>query len=701
MLGKVMSKIKRPAVAVPTTIFFVVVGFVGARSMYTNSRTKWAVEEVLPEVISLIAVGDHLAASSLAKEAERYIPENALLQELWPRMTTNFAIITTPPDAEIRYKHYAALDSDWMSFGRSPLGDSRFPIGAYRFEIQKEGYERVETVIATPEASSSPVDTVHVIFNEVGTVPPGMVAIPPGDLRTAIFGLRHLEAVKAPAYFMDRYEVTNEKYQEFVTAGGYENPDFWKYEFKKEGKIIPWAEAMVAFRDRTDRLGPATWEHGTYAEGLESHPVSGVSWYEAEAYARFAGKHLPTVFHWSRGYHDYRDARVTVRFSNYGGNGTAPVGSHPGIGFHGLYDMAGNVREWVWNAADESGDRRFILGGAWTEGSDTFLYLDVRSPWDRSPENGFRTVEYPFGRGTVPETMFRLLAVARRDSLTFTPVSNEVFESYTDLYSYDRTDLRAVVESVDDSSPLWRREKITFDAAYGDERVTAYLFLPRGVEPPYQTVVYFPTGIARRPTSSEDIGRRQGMHDYFWEFLVLSGRAVIYPVYKGSYDRQNVGGNPLPTESDAYRDWQVRLSKDVGRAIDFLETRDDIDSEKIAYYGVSWGALVGPMILGVEDRLSLGVFLIPSFYGGGDIPEIKPINFAPRITVPILILKGTTDNHFWEDPSRRPFFDLLGTPDADKDLRVYPGGHGMYGLFGHEVRKDISDWLDRYFGPVQ
>ena len=103
------------------------------------------------------------------------------------------------------------------------------------------------------------------------------------------------------------------------------------------------------------------------------------------------------------------DARVTVRFSNYGGRGTAPVGSNPGIGFHGLYDMAGNVKEWVWNATDESESRRYILGGAWSERSDTFLYPDARSPWDRSSENGFRTVKYPFGVETVPDAVFRPL----------------------------------------------------------------------------------------------------------------------------------------------------------------------------------------------------------------------------------------------------------------------------------------------------
>ena len=97
--------------------------------------------------------------------------------------------------------------------------------------------------------------------------------------------------------------------------------------------------------------------------------MAGVSWYEAAAYAEFAGKSLPTFFHW------FRAAELGIvsdilLLSNFGGEGPAPVGRHQGIGPFGAYDQAGNVREWAWNAA--AGEQRYTLGGAWND--PTYLY---------------------------------------------------------------------------------------------------------------------------------------------------------------------------------------------------------------------------------------------------------------------------------------------------------------------------------------
>jgi len=63
---------------------------------------------------------------------------------------------------------------------------------------------------------------------------------------------------------------------------------------------------------------------------------------------------------------------------------------------------------------------------------------------------------------------------------------------YRGLYKYDKTPLNAVVESVDDKDSRLRREKVAYNAAYGNERIPAFVFLPRQVRPPYQTVIYFP-----------------------------------------------------------------------------------------------------------------------------------------------------------------------------------------------------------------
>ena len=94
--------------------------------------------------------------------------------------------------------------------------------------------------------------------------------------------------------------MTNGAFKKFVADGGYERREFWKQPFEKDGHVVPWEEGIVLFRDTTGRAGPAAWELGTYPPGQGDYPVTGVSWYEAAAYAEYVRKTLPTVYHWSR-----------------------------------------------------------------------------------------------------------------------------------------------------------------------------------------------------------------------------------------------------------------------------------------------------------------------------------------------------------------------------------------------------------------
>src|SRR5262249_62061897 len=89
-------------------------------------------------------------------------------------------------------------------------------------------------------------------------------------------------------FLIDEHEVTNEEYQRFVHAGGYQKREWWPDEFNRDGHLISWEQAIASFVDTTARPGPATWRVGGFPRGLEKHPVAGVSWYEAVAYARFA-----------------------------------------------------------------------------------------------------------------------------------------------------------------------------------------------------------------------------------------------------------------------------------------------------------------------------------------------------------------------------------------------------------------------------
>jgi formylglycine-generating enzyme required for sulfatase activity len=159
---------------------------------------------------------------------------------------------------------------------------------------------------------------------------------------------------------------------------------------------------MQGFVDRTGRPGPATWEAGAFPEGTGDFPVGGVSWYEAAAFAEFAGKSLPTLEHWwaaagrPRGYADL------IALSNFRRQGPVAAGSTDATTVFGAVDMAGNLREWCWNASAQG---RSLRGGASSDQTYMFGNVTQAPAFDRSETNGFRWVRYIEGK-TPAEKLF-------------------------------------------------------------------------------------------------------------------------------------------------------------------------------------------------------------------------------------------------------------------------------------------------------
>ncbi|MEX1246423.1 MAG: protein kinase [Thermoanaerobaculia bacterium] len=641
-----------------------------------GSRVRWARNTALPEIARLVEKEDLFAAYRLARRAEPDLLDNREFQQLWRKLSLPCSVRTVPVGADVFIKDYMAADAAWELFGKSPIEGSRIPGTYLRWKVEKEGFDPVE---GAPQGEfSEGTFLFEFTLTPRGAAPPGMIRVLGGEFR---FG--NASAVELRDYWIDKYEVTNRQFKEFVDRGGYRSRDYWKHPFVKNGRTLSWEEALAEFRDATGRPGPATWELGTYPKGREDYPVAGVSWYEAAAYAEFAGKSLPTVHHW------YKAANPGVfsdilRLSNFGGEGPARVGSHQGLGPYGTLDMAGNVKEWCGNEAGAA--RRHIMGGAWSEPSYVFSDPAFEAPFERSASNGLRCAKYD---APLPEALTALIETFSRDYSKETPAPDEIFRIYAGLYSYDRTDLKPVIESVDETSEYWRREKITFNAAYGGERVIAYLFLPRNAVPPYQTVIYFPESPALRFKSIETLGTR------WFDFIIRSGRAFLYPIYKGTFERQI---EPSLRGPNVQRDLVIQWSKDLGRSIDYLETRKDIDSGSLAYYGFSLGAVHGPVLTAIEGRFKTSIWLAGGFPTRTLPPEIDAIHFAPRVKVPVLMVNGRQDFIRPVETSQAPLFRLLGTPDRDKRHAILDGGHLPPTKQG--MIKEILDWLDRYLGPV-
>jgi serine/threonine protein kinase/formylglycine-generating enzyme required for sulfatase activity/cephalosporin-C deacetylase-like acetyl esterase len=693
---------KRPIVAIPVLIIVLALGIFFAWGLWRVSRARWARDQALPEIARLVEREESGKAYALATQADRYIPDDPVLRKLWPEISLSASIHTTPPGAFVFRRNYDAPNAAWELVGRSPIEKRRIPLVDSQWRFELKGFATVERA-TFPFPSSG---ALMVTMDEEAKAPAEMVRVgapasasgqsTPVTLN-GLAGFEDLPAVPLGDYWIDRYEVTNAQFRQFLDQGGYRKQEYWKQEFRKDGHTLSWAEAVAVFRDTTGRPGPATWVQGEYPRGQEDFPVTGVSWYEAAAYAEFAGKSLPTIYHWTHAASLSASASI-MPASSFGGQGPARVGTHRGMSGFGAYDMAGNVKEWCWNEANAG--KRYILGGAWDEPSYMFNNADARAPLERSANFGFRCARYVStgGAAKAGDPVTR----EARDFSRENPVSDQLYRAYKSLYSYDKTPLDAVVESTEQTGD-WKREKITFASAYGNERVIAYLFLPIKAAPPYQTVLYFPGSGALRLRSLAPFLES-------FDFVIKSGRAVMFPVYKGTFERREdlkPGYAPdtprqpnlrFPNTTSSYRDHVIAWSKDLGRSIDYLETRPDIDRSKLAYEGYSWGAAVAPVMVAVEDRIKVCLLILPGFWRQKCMPEVDQLNFAPRVKVPILMLHGRYDYVFPGETSEEPMFRLLGTPKEQKRRVVYETGHNIP---RNEMIKESLNWLDRYLGPVK
>jgi len=649
-------------------------------------RGRWARTVVLPEIRQAVDEADWGRAYDLALRAGALLPHDSLMASLRAEFSRSTKIGSDPQGARVYRRDNAGADTAWAYMGVTPIDSLSLPRSpSYsRLMLVKGGFDTVRDLVVPGSAGW------FYQLDSTGALPPGMVRVGGGPQPLLLWGLDD-QRLELQGYLIGRFEVTNREFKRFVDAGGYERREYWRFPFVSNDGGETWDEAMARFVDQTGRPGPSTWQVGNYPPGQDDYPVTGVSWYEAAAYAEFAGGALPTIFHWVRAARVNYSAGIVPR-SNVEGRHAGPmaVGASGAMGGSGVFDVAGNVREWAFNEAE--GHERYLLGGGWDDPAYHFASAVVASPFDRSPMNGLRLARYLPGDSSLAATE-RPFPLPQRDFRKIPPVSDSVFAAYRRLYDYDPMPLNAVLEESDSTARDWVKQRVTFDAAYGQERVIAYLFLPRGVQPPYQTVVYYPGDSNLTVRSSRELLAMSVI-----DFVVQSGRALIYPVYKGTYERDDGLRSSMPEPTNSYREHVVQWAKDLKRSVDYVVSRADVDSTKLAYYGLSWGGRLAPIMLVVEPRLKVAVLNVAGLRAQMGFPEVEPVYFLPHVHVPVLMLSGRYDFYFNVETSQNPMFDLLGTPPEHKRHVIAEGSHYVPRPV---LIRETLDWLDRYLGPVR
>lgn len=242
--------------------------------------------------------------------------------------------------------------------------------------------------------------------------PEGMILIPAGEFMMGSDGgtkdERPMHQVFLNAFYINKFEVTNAEYYKFWLADGGENSQHTPSGFSDEFGEVKWPKVAIS---------------------KPNYPVVGVSWFEAEAYAKWAKRRLPTEAEWEKAARgadarfwpwgnafDLKIANKTSHANIWNGkdqydNSPAPVGSYiTGKSPYGIMDMAGNVWEWTadwydefyYNKSERSNPKgpkvgcwRVLRGGSWINNADSTLTINRWGgyPTMKTSFVGFRTAK--------------------------------------------------------------------------------------------------------------------------------------------------------------------------------------------------------------------------------------------------------------------------------------------------------------------
>lgn len=688
---------RRPGVGLALAAVAIMVAAVGGWFVWGSIQRADARSELL-EVGQLIREARYTEAYELAARAERWIPEDSLLSEYLNRASDLLSVTSDPPGAQVflqRYDPAVGATTEPLLLGTTPLTDVRIPRTDHRLVVREAGFAPVERMVsselsreAVPHAEGRRV-ALELELQPEGELPAAMVAVPGGPYQLASADVPRGISRDLDSFFIDTYEVTNEEYATFVRAGGYAATDLWS----DAGR-----EIRGGFTDRTGLPGPRDWISQSYPDGLGRHPVVGVTWYEAQAFCRSREKRLPTVFEWEKTARDGRSSAMSVRMpwgvarsasreverANFSSDGTAPVDAFPfGLSPYGAYVMAGNVREWISNP---SGDGRVVAGGSWQGPAYVYSEYSVESPDFASPGLGFRCARSA-GSGDPEAQALKL----DQPPPTYEPVNRATFERYLEQFRYDPISPRPRVGEVE-VAEYWTRERIWIDGPAADS-ILLYLYLPNTSAPPYQTMVYL--------TSSATLAWLSVPEEVEWVLgpMIQGGRAVLAPVLRGRVENSFPDGYSYPAPPTvAFRDLLVRHATEMRLAMDYAETRTEVDGDALTYGSFSWGAGSRLVLSAVDERFKAVVYI-----GGGidervkpTLPEADNVNYAPYVDVPTLLLNGSNDEeHTWQSRGL-PLWNLMTEP---KELVLVEGaGH----LPPVETRiPAINRFLDRVVAPVE
>ncbi len=362
--------------------------------LFSLRSTGENLDQLMIRVVPLIEKGDYDAAYDHFVNSGIGIAD-IIDTELFDRVAGYISIDSNPQNARIslarvRYTPNLHQDNEIL-LGVTPVVNQALIVGEYHLRLSLSETESIGFIIEVNPKDSL---TIFRSISPAGSSEEGMVLIGAG---------KTFEGEFVPAFYMDIHEVTNKKFFTFMSAGGYRLSHLWLEEMIIKKTVVSQSTALNSFVDQTGIPAPRHWSGGKYPAGSEDHPVTGITWYEANAYAIWSGKQLPEWQQWWRAAVDAddriypwgNDVTTISERANFGSITVWPVGSFPlGISPFGCFDMAGNVNEWLMDSNGLDNPAR-TAGGSWQNPSYMFEPIHAQ-PFRRdysSTDIGFRCVK--------------------------------------------------------------------------------------------------------------------------------------------------------------------------------------------------------------------------------------------------------------------------------------------------------------------
>ncbi len=645
------------------------------RKINTNQEL---VSKVIPELIQIYDDGKIAESFLKSRHLLDKYPNNEIIKSYFNKSSKYTFLKTDTDGVDVSVKY--AKDSTYTYLGKTPL-DSFLTPNTWGNQSHK-----LKLVHNNIEYELNGNDSHNYRFPDPSVkIPKDHKAFLGADSWMFLQGL-NFEDIKLKSFSIGINEISNKKYQEFVDAGGYENQSYWDFPYQVGDKIYDFNSTIKLFVGKYGKLGPSNWSYGKFPSGLENHPVTGISWFEARAYAKFKNLTLPNIFQWTYASgipENFMTVNQSVtKQSNYDSSQLREVSNSSGS-YNGLNNIGGNAKEWALNPNGKNKEKYSIMGGAFNESPYTFNNYYSSSPFDRTIGNGLRLSKNLTNNQSDLDN--EIIPDFQRNFDDLDDVSDEVFEVYKSQFDYNKP-LNSKTTNIENFQEGYTAQKFELETTYeSDEKLTGYIVFSNKFKNKYDPVIVFP--------NAGSIGNNNdsGFPNLGLKHLLDEGYAIIHPMYYNTFNREKTIRTFWASDSNDYKDAIIKIGQDYKRTLDYIESRNDFNFDNMSYFGYSWGSTTSNYLLAIDDRIKAAVICVGGLMLQKSKKEVEAHYYVRRIKTPILHIIGKEDGIFGYEENYKPWKKLIGTPkDKLKLIELDNVGHG---LPWDTIIKHHSNWI--------